>query len=92
MNNKTIEQNSGIEYVTVNEGMDLWIINYDENKAEWRSDDVEWMKKQGIEINDLGLDSIYSYLEDQYYDIDDDAPSETEVTFKKRCFINLKRD
>lgn len=74
----------GSEYVKVNEGLDSWMIDYDLHVAAWGSEnDKEWARKRGIIMKDLGLDSIYSYLEDQGYIIDYDQSSDEYLKFKR---------
>jgi len=72
-----------IEYVTVNENMDLWFIDYNDNIAELVTsitiNDLETNDTEYKELNN----SIDQYIESQGYTINDDLSNETTKLFER---------
>lgn len=73
----------GMEYATVNENKDLWIINYDNGAAVY----TELITLNDLAVNNeeyinLGEFSIYDYLKSQGYVIDEQGSSETVIEFE----------
>lgn len=90
MNNNTSKQNvvisnekTGSEYVLVN-GQDLYDVDYNEGTATLREDvTLDDLQVNNHEYIDLDEHSLYEYLEDNSFYIDEDKSTEEKIFFNR---------
>jgi hypothetical protein len=88
---KDMTTKSGQEYVTVNENIDLWLIDYDREIAFYReSVTLEDLEVNNIEYTDLELLDIGSYLESNGYVVDEDRSNQIAIYFNKKKMDQIK--
>ena len=81
-----------IEYATINDNQDLWLIDYNQGIATLREDiTIDDLETNNEEFTDLMEHSIYEYIESKGYDIDGykDTKKGYTINFHKRTFIYL---